>query len=195
MRFHVGCGSVYLRDYVNIDVPADHIFRANERRDLVARFIADESDYYGRHKEKGPDTWRKGPITQETVCDLYNDWGRLPARNGTVAEILSRQSFEHLDRAEASKALDESYRVLKVGGILRIDVPDPDETLRLYRETGDPFYLRHLYGPRLDGFGSHTLYNRQMLRSVVEERRFKFQFEEPNIHDKYPAFCLRWEKW
>lgn len=194
MKFHVGNGAVLLREYVNIDLPLPNVFLTKERPDLVEQFLTDESDYYGRHKDKQPSTWRKGPICQETVCDVYGRFDFLPARSGTVSEVLSRQSFEHLDKVQARAALDECFRVLKPGGVLRIDIPDPDETMRLYRETGDEFYFRHLFGPRRDHFGSHTHYNRQMLRALVEELRFSFVEEEKNIHEAYPAFCLRWKK-
>lgn len=194
VRLHVGNGAVLLREYVNVDLPLPNVFLTKERPDLVEQFLTDESDYYGRHKAKNTATWRKGPIQQETVCDVYGSFAFLPARSGTVSEVLSRQSFEHLDRTQARAALDECYRVLKSGGILRIDIPDPDETMRLYRETGDEFYFRHLFGPRRDSFGGHTHYNRGMLRSLVEELRFSFTEEERNIHENYPAFCLRWTK-
>ena len=194
MRAHIGSGSVYLREFINIDLPLDHVFLAKERPDLVEKFATVESDYYGRHRDKKPETWRKGPITQETVCDAYGSFASLPFRPGSVSEAWSVQSFEHLDRTEAKAALTECHRVLKPGGFLRIDVPDPDETLRQYRKTGDEFFARHLFGPRRDVYGSHFHYTRAMLRQVVESGGFKFVAEEENIHESYPAFCLRFNR-
>lgn len=193
MRLHVGNGAVLLREYVNVDLPLPNVFLTKERPDLVEKFLTNESSYYGRHQAKNPTTWRKGPIEQDTVTDAYGSFTFLPARNGTVSEVLSVQCFEHLQASEARQATDECYRVLAVGGILRIDVPDPDETLRKYRETGDEFFIRHLFGPRRDLYGFHTQYTRDMLRKLVEELRFKFVEETANIHE-YPAFALKWEK-
>lgn len=193
MKLHVGNGAIYLREYVNVDLPLPSVFLAKERPDLVEQFIANEDDYYGRHTDKNPDSLRGGPVTGETVTDVYGSFDFLPVRPGSVSEILSRQAFEHLDRSEARRALDSCYRALQVGGILRIDIPDPDETLKRYRETGDEIYRRHLFGPRRSLFGFHTHYNRPMLRALVEELRFKYVEEETNIH-WYPAFCLRWAK-
>lgn len=195
MKLHVGCGAIYLREYVNVDLPLPHVFLAKERPDLVERLVTDEDKYYWRHSDKNPDRLRGGPLSQDTVCDVYGGLSFMPARDGSVSEVLARQCIEHIGIQDVRRAMDEAYRVLTVGGILRVDVPDPDETLRIYRKTGDEFYIRHLFGPRRTKYGGHTPYNRQMLRSVVEELRFEFVEEEPNIHEFYPAFCLRWRRY
>lgn len=193
MKLHVGCGSVLLRDWVNVDLPLPHVFLSKERPDLVERFITTEDNYYGRHDDKTADSLRKGPVTKETCCDVYGSFAFLPARNETVSEILSVQCFEHLDRNEAEAAIKESARVLKPGGILRIDIPDADETIRQYRKTGDEFFLRHLFGPRRNEYGCHRHYTREMLRNVVESHGFAFVREDAHQHF-YPAFCLRFIK-
>ncbi len=193
MKLHVGAGSVYLDGWLNVDLPLEHVFLASCRPDLADYFRTTEDQYYARHNDKTADRLRAGALTQETACDVYGSFGFLPARDRTVDEILSRQCFEHLDRQEAHAALEEAYRVLDWDGHLRIDIPDPDETLRMYLETGDAFYKRHLFGPRLNEYGFHTPYTRDMLIKLVESHRFRFVSEEPNIHF-YPAFCLRFKK-
>ncbi len=193
MKLHVGAGAIYLRDWVNVDLPLPSIFLAKQRPDLVERFETLETDYYGRHQDKTPEALRSGALTQETVCDVYGSFGFLPVQPNTVSEILSRQVFEHLDRAQAKAALHELQRVLIHGGILRLDIPDPDETLRQYGKTQDEFYIRHLFGPRLTEYGFHTHYTRNLLKQLLADCGFTFIEEEPNIHF-YPAFCLRFQK-
>jgi predicted SAM-dependent methyltransferase len=193
MRVHVGNGSVYLREYVNVDLPLPSVFLAKERPDLVAQYSTLEHEYYARHQNKSVETWRSGPLSQDTVCDAYGSFTFLPVRDGSVSEILSRQVVEHLDRSEVRRALTESHRALRPNGILRIDVPDPDETMREYLRSGDEFYLRHLFGPRRNQYGFHTHYTREMLTGLVESYGFQFEAEEPNIH-LYPAFCLSFRR-
>jgi SAM-dependent methyltransferase len=194
VKAHVGCGSVYLSGYLNIDLPMSNVFTSWERPDLVDKWATTEGHYYARHEEKNADTTRGGPIEQQTVCDAYGSFSFLPVRSGIADEILSRQVFEHLPQSDAVEAFRECARVLKYGGILRIDVPDPDETLRKYHETGDEFYLRHLFGPRRDQYGGHTMYNRKMLITIAEESGlFRYLSEEENCHF-YPAFTLRFER-
>ena len=193
MKVHVGCGSIYLNGYLNVDLPLPNVFTTCERPALVEALATTEGDYYGRHVGKSADTLRGGPITQETVCDAYGSFAFLPVRDAVADEILARQCFEHLSPAEGSVALRECARVLKFGGVLRLDLPDPDETLKLYRDTGDEFYIRHLFGPRRDQYGGHTPYTRTMLTTMAESAGFALEQEEENIHF-YPAFCLRFER-
>lgn len=193
MRAHVGAGAVYLREWVNIDLPLPHVFLAKERPDLVEQFITTEDAYYARHADKTHDALRGGAVTKETACDIYGSFDFLPFRPGTVERILSVQVFEHLDRQEARRAIDNCFNVLQKGGKLLLDIPDADETLREYRKSGDEFFIRHLFGPRRSVYGFHTHYTREMLRSLVEECRFKFIRELTNIHH-YPAIAMEWEK-
>lgn len=193
LRVHLGCGSVYLRNYLNVDLPLPHVALAKDEPGLVEEYITDESAYYSRHQGKTIDDWRKGPNLVKTVCDCYGSFQFIPVRNEAASELLARQVLEHLNVSQAREAIKECFRVLAWGGHLRIDVPDPEATLELYRQTGDKFYFRHLFGPRLDVFGYHTPYSRDSLTHLVAEAGFNLDQEEENIHS-YPAFCLRFVK-
>lgn len=194
MRVHVGCGSVYLSGgWINVDLPFPNVFLASDRPDLVEALITDDRDYYGRHRDKTIDSLR-APIMQEMVCDRYGSFDFLPVPPGSVTELLSRQCFEHLSIAEAHLALERIKASLKPGGVVRLDVPDHDETLRLLRETGDQFYERHLMGPRNTDRGFHMMsYRRSDLRSLVESHGLVFDGEE-TMPRLYPAFCLRFKR-
>lgn len=175
-----------------MDLPFPNVFLASERPDLVESLGTNERNYYGRHSAKTIDSLR-APILQEMVCDRYGSFDFLPVAPKSVDEVLSRQCFEHLSVAEAHLALDRVRGVMKPGAVLRIDVPDHDETLRRLQETGNHFFARHLMGPRSNERGYHMMsYTREALRKLVEEHGFSFVEEEENIHI-YPAFCLRFE--
>lgn len=193
MKLHVGCGAVLLRDFVNVDLPLPHVYLTSERRDLAEKFITTEQDYYGRHHDKDADSLRGGPVTRDTCCDVYGSFAFLPARDGTVDQVYAVQAFEHLDRREAVAAIQECARVLKVGGLLRLDIPDADETIRQYRKTGDEFFLRHLFGPRRNLYGFHTHYTREMLTNLVVGHGFAFVREDAHQHF-YPAINMRFLK-
>lgn len=193
MRLHVGSGTVYLADWLNVDVPGPGIFLAADRPDLVEMWLTTEENYYGRHQSVSIESLREGPRTVETACDRYGTFDFLPVGE-RVDEVLSRQSFEHLSAAEARAALRSIHGVLKPGGKLRIDVPDHAETLQLLARTRDPFYIRHILGPKRNEHGVHMQsYTRDGLRELVEGHGFTMVAEERNIH-LYPAFCLRFER-
>lgn len=192
---HIGCGSVYLADWLNVDVPGPKTFLARQRPDLVEKWKTTEDHYYARHEDKTVDSLRAGPLDQEYVCDVYGDFEHIPLARYECDEILSRHAFEHLSIREARRALQECWRVLRKGGLLRIDVPDHAKTLELLIETRDRFYIRHLLGPRRgDDFGHHVMsYEPHQLRALCESEWFTFVEEEPNIHI-FPAFCLKFQK-
>jgi hypothetical protein len=178
-----------------VDVPAEQTFLAEERPDLIEKFITSEEDgYYSRHKDKTRDKLRSGPLKQESVCDRYGTFAQLPARPNSVSEILARHVFEHMSIREAEQALNEVRRVLRPRGILRLDVPDHEATMKMFQETQDSFYIRHLIGPRRGDRGYHMMsYTPKRLKSLVEAHGFICLGDEPNPHF-YPAFTLRFEK-
>jgi predicted SAM-dependent methyltransferase len=194
-KLHIGCGAVYLEGWTNIDMPGPDTHLAKDRPDLVERLKTTEKEgYYARHQDKTISALREGPIKKEMVCDEFGTFQSLPASAQEIEEILARHVFEHLSLTEARKALDEVDYRMAPGGVLRIDVPDHEETLKLYKSTGDAFYIRHLLGPRSNEYGYHMMsYTRDLLKKTVEEHGFIFEAEEPNIHF-YPAFCYRFRK-
>ena len=133
---------------------------------------------------------------RDLICDIYGEFGNLPADDGTIEEVLSRQVWEHMSLTECDAAMVECRRVLADGGILRIDVPDHEESLRLFGEDTKcrPFFHRHIFGSRRNDAAHHIMgWTRAGLAAFVKRHGFEFVAEEPNIH-VYPAFCIRFSK-
>lgn len=194
MKVHIGCGAVYLRDWLNVDIPTERTYLAVDRPDLVEQYITDEPNYYARHKDKTVGKLSQGPLHQEYVCDRYGSFHFLPFVE-LADEILTRHSFEHLSVTEARIALDNMRRHIKPNGVLRIDVPDHQKTLEKYRETANPFWARHLFGPQRGDYGHHVMsYTPDLLKRLAGEHGFFFDGMEENIHELYPAFCMRFIK-
>lgn len=179
-----------MEGFVNVDVPGPQTFLAQDRRDLVDKWITRESDYYGKHASVSIQSLRRGPLNQVTVCDRYGSFEFLPFKNETVSHALIRQAFEHLSITEARRALNELHRCMLYSGLITIDVPDHVATLQLFRESGDEFFVRHLLGPRRgDDFGHHVMsYEPRQLKALVESHGFVFVSDNPNIH-LYPSIC------
>jgi predicted SAM-dependent methyltransferase len=72
----------------------------------------------------------------------------LPIQSGTVARIHAEHFLEHLEYDDAVSFLLECHRVLKVGGALRIVVPDAEKYLRAYVNDDVVFFeqLKNLGG-------------------------------------------------
>jgi hypothetical protein len=195
LRLHIGSGTIYCRDYVNVDVVSPRTFLASERPDLVERYVVESDDYYARHREHARlEAFRDGPREDPYVCDRFGSWESIPCRDGEAIEVLSRQVVEHLAPHEMHAAMREARRVLSLGGILRLSVPDWDTSFRAYHETGDEALLRHILGPRNGERGYHLVgYRHASLRAIVESHGFTFMRDETNIH-AYPALCCAWER-
>lgn len=194
-KFHIGCGTVYLLGWVNVDLPSNNTYLSSERGDLVDLYATTEDNYYGNHKVDSLAKFTAGPKITETVCDRYGSFQNIPARDNTVNKILSRQVFEHFDIQRAIEALRECYRVLLPGGELTIDIPDLVQSIMQYGDTKDNFYIRHIVGPKKKGsWGFHCMsYDRLELIQLLGSQGFIFSQEEENIHP-YPAICLTFLK-
>lgn len=63
-------------------------------------------------------------VPTETTDLVAAAWDLAANADATVEYIYTRHMFEHLSRSDAQRALSEWRRVLKVGGIVHIVVPD-----------------------------------------------------------------------
>src|SRR5690606_2870150 len=78
--------------------------------------------------------------------------------------------------------------------LLRLSVPDHDATMELWKETGDPFFKRHVVGSLKNDAAWHVMgWTRSSLKAFLSEHGFEFVEEEPNIHC-YPAICMKFRK-
>jgi len=82
-------------------------------------------------------------VTNEAIgrikFDLVNDLP-LPFESDTFKGIYSSNCFEHLKEEEVTKILEESYRILKPGGTIRITVPDMDKMFDAYEKRDASYF-------------------------------------------------------
>lgn len=82
---------------------------------------------------------------------------RLPAVDNSVSYVFSSHFFEHVDDKTAQNLFNETYRVLKKGGIVRIIVPDFDLALKQYHQKNHGFFDDGSWGirPRYENWEQH----------------------------------------
>ena len=192
LRLHVGCGTVYLDGYVNLDLEVPgYSFLASERPDLVERNRTTVDRYY--KKEESRETLEHGPReAQACVVDRYADLRALPYAPDTVDEIRSVQSLEHLDMREGPRVLRHWYDVLKPGGVLHVDVPDFEETARqLLAQPDEPskdWYYRLVYGSQKNAYAFHKNgFSPARLERLLREAGFREVRPVPNRIHFYPV--------
>ena len=92
-----------------------------------------------------------------------------------VDYIYACHVLEHIPREQTFAALLEWNRVLKVGGMLRVAVPDWDSIVRYYNKTEDlTNLLNFTFGGREDPTNSHyRVFNFATLKTLLWEAGFK----------------------
>ena len=109
VKINLGCASEPLIDYINVDMDTlDDIKKRYPNKSFSDDLIIKQ--------------W-----------DIFN----LPVEDNSVDEIRADCLFEHLDFKEEKKIFLEVKRVLKVGGILNLAVPDAESLIRSWLNAED----------------------------------------------------------
>jgi SAM-dependent methyltransferase len=191
-KLHVGCGTVYLDGYVNLDVEVPgYSFLASERPDLLERNRTTVDRYYKVEESRA--TLEGGPRgAQHCVVDRYADLRALPYERDSVDEIRSVQSLEHLDMKEGPRVLRHWRDLLRPGGVLHVDVPDFEETARqLLAQPDEPskeWYYRLVYGSQKNAYAFHKNgFSPARLEWMLREAGFREVRHVPNTIHFYPV--------
>lgn len=76
-------------------------------------------------------------IWGDCVFDIVWPW---PVDDGQISSIYMGHVLEHLDHGKASTVLNEVYRVLCDGGLLRVVVPDAFKWMNAYVKNDNDFF-------------------------------------------------------
>jgi len=75
------------------------------------------------------------------ICVDFHCFDGLPIETDSVDAIYASHTLEHISMYRINKVLAECYRVLRRGGMMRIVVPNPEESIRQYLAGNDNFSL------------------------------------------------------
>jgi len=147
----------------------------------------------------------KGFLNVDNRTDLENvEYPGIDGANLTCFEdnsvdyVYACHILEHIPRGGTFAALKEWNRVLNLGGMLRISVPDWDATVKYYQKTGDlENVLNWLYGGREEEvkneFSHKRIFNLANLRSLLYEAGFKrIEIYDPRdtFHSHHDDFSM-----
>ena len=105
------------------------------------------------------------------IADLKVDITDLSViNNNKVSEIYMSHVLEHFKRSEVLNFLSECNRVLKIGGILRVSVPDFDQVVKVYNKNKNiAEVVGLLNGGQKNDYDIHFLnYNFEILKETLE---------------------------
>lgn len=144
----------------------------------------------------------KSVFPHVTHDDIFN----LPCASGEADIIYSSHVIEYFDREEIIELLKSWHRALKIGGTLRIAVPDFEVLARLYIEKCCDLskILGPLYGKMVSGDNvifHKTIYDFDSLKSLLERcgfisvRRYDWRETDHSHHDDHSqAYIPHMEK-
>jgi ubiquinone/menaquinone biosynthesis C-methylase UbiE len=178
MKLHIGCFNVTLDGWYNTDV-TPHIFIA--RVPYLAtvlhslHLISDEQ--YEHHRKK---IFRN--------VHYLNSVKRFPFQDTSIDAIYSSHMLVNFTKHQAAFCLSECYRVLKLGGILRIAIPDLDQWIRSYDPMNPDKTLSLFYLPTIKRVKNHIhwMYNAHSLALMLS----RAGFSEITQCKMYEGMCL-----
>ncbi len=114
------------------------------------------------------------------LAPLYLDaTRRFPIRDNSVSYIFNEHFIEHVPRQAATKFLEESFRVLRPGGILRTVTPDVEALATAYLEHSECVPLLNERNRQLGK--KHSTYPVDILNKVFLDDRHVCLYDEQTL--------------
>ncbi len=129
------------------------------------------------------------------IADIQADALRLPVRDETCDIVIAYHLFEHLGYIGSLYAFAETFRVLKPGGVLELETPDPEYSFQAFLDCKEPLWrasvLTWIFGEEVSGMGHRGLFPKALLEKIVNESGFcDLEFTEPKTHRHRWGFRL-----
>ncbi len=167
LRINVGCGASPTPGWVNLDNSLSVRIgglRNRALREAVCRLIGGRSQYARFAHEHG--------------IGFVDVAGPLPYADSTVAVVYSSHMLEHLTRETAGRFLNEAFRVLEDGGIIRLVVPDLGEIVKTYERDQD---ADHFVGSLKMAYPSGSTRRERLRELVVGFRAHRWMYDAASL--------------
>ena len=129
---NIGCGSHPLKGWVNYDYNKFIYFAKIFAQIKILRFFINRLRFVpSGYKEFIP------KVIEENI-KFANAGKYIPEKDNSVDILYSSHMLEHLDKEETNQFLKEARRILVLGGIIRVVVPDFDKLVNDYSESNNP---------------------------------------------------------
>lgn len=117
----------------------------------------------------------------------------LDFKSGSVVEIIARHIIEHLGFFKAKYFLSECFRVLKPGGILKIETPHIEKTFKIFLKAKSTRVrekaLGWVYGAETEGMEHRYCFPVELMEMLTTGSGFKILKKEFFDYDTYrPAY-------
>ena len=155
---HLGCGDVYLKDYINCDIDG---FLVSEVSQEELKINTTTLDIYFKHQFGSP--------RRKIICDKHMNLLDFPwnFKDESIDKIVMISCIEHFIESEALQIMEEMKRILKVGGEIVIDIPDLKRTVELYYDKNPHWAIKLIYCNQKNPFSFHKFgYTNETFRKL-----------------------------
>jgi len=185
MKIHLGAGTIYLKNYINVDI-APHYIVPDVPLEILAQNSTTVSNYYKHEFCKG---------SGFCVADVQSNLEKLPFNNGQAEEVILIQVLEHIPNYNLGTVLNEINHILRIGGCFRVGVPDIKKIAKLLAKTIDneeeDWFIRLLYGTQRNMWSHHHCgYTERTLKQTLSMYGFGNFEVMPNINF-YPSVHIK----
>jgi SAM-dependent methyltransferase len=197
VNLHIGCGTVYLQNWINVDYKG---LSPSKNPSNLAENLTDITHYF-RYPYK-PAELGKQPNERQIVVDLNANATRLPLAPESVDHILTVNFINHVRFQDFIPMIKDWHRILKPNGELIIDVDDVVGMSRNVTEAKNKEELeralRYLYCHSRSPFDTHLWgYTADYLKELLTPLGFNLAWRNDDFihHDAdYPRFLVCFNK-
>jgi len=182
-KIHLCCGSVYLKNRINIDVDGENAILYVNKHGHNPN-LTTEDKYFIRPFESDYTKRKRYPTILDKKMNLLDDWD---FEDNRVEEILMVSGIEHFTRSEANHIVSEAYRVLKNGGIFKFDFPDIKKIVEQYYDKDTEEMAELIYCNWKNIWSAHkwTFTPKTIKKLLTQNGKWDIMFKDIVKHD-YP---------
>jgi SAM-dependent methyltransferase len=186
MKLHIGCGTIYLKDYINIDGAPTYLSKNCDPK-IIEQNITTINNYYKQEFCTLPGF---------VVADLEHQLKEpLPFSDNSIEEVVMYQVLEHIPFYDLNCVLSEISRVLISNGAFLVSVPDIKKTAELLvnakNEKEEDWAIRLIHGTQKNQWSHHFCgYVLRTLKDLLIKYNF-ITFEELPSINFYPVIHLK----
>ncbi len=134
----------------------------------------------------------------DTVADRIMPLWDMDIPAACAEEILARQVIEHLGFFRSKHFLSESFRILKLGGVLIIETPDIETSFKQFGASdraGREILIQWIFGLETDGMTHAFCFPAELLTETVSSAGFLIHsLEKFSAGENNPALRLTAQK-
>jgi predicted SAM-dependent methyltransferase len=193
VKLNIGCGISVANGWINIDSGLEALF---SKLPIQALYILKilyykrfeyVTRYFDNYLVCDPEKFIE--IIKNNSFIHYNLEFGIPLDNESVDFIYSSHFLEHLFLKDAKLLLKEAYRVLKIGGRIRICVPDLDFAVSLFQKNEKKRCLDFFFvNSKTNYYAVHKyMYDFELLKAFLQDIGFeaieKCEFSKGQVPD------------